>query len=607
MKILGISAYYHDSAAAMIFDGKIVAAVQEERFNRQKHFSGFPTQGIKYCLEQGGCRLSEIDGIAFYDKPLLKFDRLLETYLAFGPRGFRSFRKSMPTWLNEKLFLKRQLLKSLRQIDENYDGSNLLFSEHHMSHAASAFYPSPFRQAVALTIDGVGEWATCSAAIGDGSSLEIFKEINFPHSLGLLYSAFTYYAGFKVNSGEYKLMGLAPYGKPVYCYTILDNLIDVKPDGSFRLNLDYFDYCTGLKMTNDLFDDLFGMPPRKAETEISSFYMNIASSVQAALEHVLLKMITGLHKETRSKNLVMAGGVALNCVANGKITKSTPIEAVWVQPAAGDAGGALGAAYAAYYQHFGNSREEYSDRMQGAMLGPNYSVTEIEGVLQNHGASYSLVPDETLFEEVASALSDGMSVGWFQGRMEYGPRALGNRSILADPRNPDMQKELNLKIKFRESFRPFAPAILAEDREEWFELDHDSPYMLFVGKVAGQKLIEQECDEKYEGLDRLKLKRSEVPATTHVDSSSRVQTVSKETNHRFHKLLSAFKDRTGCPILVNTSFNVRGEPIVCTPKDALACFLNTGLDVLVLENYIVYKNRQCSVNKPISKTDFVMD
>lgn len=595
MHILGISAFYHDSAAAIVADGHIAAAAQEERFTRKKHDSGFPTEAVKYCLETTGKSLADIDHIVFYDKPFLKFERLLETYLSFAPKGFASFRMAMPIWLREKLFQKSLLGNELRKIDPDWkDPAKLLFAEHHLSHAASAFFPSPFEEAVVLTMDGVGEWATTSVGIGRGNSLSIDREIHFPHSLGLLYSAFTYYTGFKVNSGEYKLMGLAPYGEPRFAQLIRDTLIDVKEDGSFRLNLDYFDYCTGLTMTNQRFADLFGGPARRADQLLTQREMDIAASIQLVLEEVVLALTRSLAREHGIANLCLAGGVALNCVANGKLLRDGAFSNIWVQPAAGDAGGALGAALTAYHGLAGGARTPLrGDSMQGAYIGPSYDQPDIEKRLKAAGAVFDVFDDATLLATTADALVAGKAVGWHQGRMEFGPRALGNRSILGDPRSPSMQSVLNLKVKFRESFRPFAPSVLREDVAQWFEIDSDSPYMLMVADVVRdrRKVMTAE-QQKLFGIDKLNIPRSDIPAVTHVDYSARIQTVSAETNPRYHALISAFKERTGCPVLVNTSFNVRGEPLVCTPEDAFRCFMGTGIEVLVVGNCYLRKEQQ---------------
>lgn len=593
MRILGISAYYHDAAAALIEDGKIIAAAQEERFSRKKHDARFPRQAVEYCLKEAGP--GAIDYVAFYDKPFLKFERLLETYLSFAPRGFSSFRMALPLWISEKLFQKGMLVKELnKHLGEGDWSKKLLFSEHHQSHAASAFFPSPFEEALVLTMDGVGEWTTTSAAIGRGNKLEVLKEIHFPHSLGLLYSAFTYYTGFKVNSGEYKLMGLAPYGEPKYAGLIREKLIDIKTDGSFRLALEYFDYCTGLTMTNSRFDELFGGPARSPEEPLTQKHMDLAASIQLVTEEVVLKMARALARETGLKNLCLAGGVALNCVANGKVLRDGAFEKIWIQPAAGDAGGALGAALAAYHLHLGGERVPVvGDAMRGSYLGPRFSPTEVEARLRAAGAKFRVLSDEELFKQVADGLANQQAVGWFQGRMEFGPRALGNRSILGDPRSPKMQSLLNLKIKFRESFRPFAPSVLREKVGEWFELEEDSPYMLLVADVQPRLRKEMSASEQaLFGIEKLNVPRSEIPAVTHVDYSARVQTVHKETNPRYHALLAKFEERTGCPVLVNTSFNVRGEPIVGTPEDAFRCFMGTGLDLLAVGNCFLVKTEQ---------------
>ncbi len=595
-RILGLSAYYHDSAAALLVDGEIVAAAQEERFTRRKHDPGFPVEAISYCLGEAGLRLSDIDHVAFYDKPFLKFERLMETYAAFAPRGFRSFSMAMPIWLKEKLFQKKLLRDELTELDEEFAGdSKLLFAEHHQSHAASAFFPSPFEEAVVVTADGVGEWATTSVAIGRGNTLETVKEIHFPHSLGLLYSAATYYTGFKVNSGEYKVMGLAPYGEPRFKDLMLDKLIDLKDDGSFRLDLDYFDYCTGLTMTNDRFSDLFGEPVRGEEELLTPFHMDVAASVQAVTEEVMLRLTRALADETGIWNLCLAGGVALNCVANGKILRDGRYDRIWVQPAAGDAGGSVGAALAAYHQHLEQPRQVNGalDAMRGSYLGPGYADDEIERRLTAAGAKFTVLDEDALISETAGALADELAVGWFQGRMEFGPRALGNRSILGDARSPVMQKTLNLRVKYRESFRPFAPSVLREDVADWFEIDDDSPYMLMVADVR-ENLRREMTDEEQAlfGIEKLNVARSDIPAVTHVDYSARIQTVHQEINPRYHALISAFKERTGCPVVVNTSFNVRGEPIVCTPEDAFRCFMGTDIEVLVVGNCFLRKEDQ---------------
>jgi carbamoyltransferase len=596
MRILGISAFYHDSAAALVDDGHIIAAAQEERFTRKKQDARYPENAIRYCLEEGALSLDELDYIVFYEKPFLKFERLLETYLAFAPRGFASFRMALPLWLKEKLFQKDLLGKRLKARAPDFDWHRkLLFAEHHRSHAASAFYPSPFDEALILTIDGVGEWATTSAGIGRNHGIDMLKEIHFPHSLGLLYAAFTYYTGFKVNSGEYKVMGLAPYGEPRYANAILEHLIDLKPDGSFRLNQEYFDYCVGLRMTNGRFDRLFGGPPRAPDELLEQRHMDLAASVQAVIEEAMVRMVRSLVAESGLRRLCLAGGVALNCVANGKILRDGVIDDLWIQPAAGDAGGALGAALSAYHEFLGQPRRvgNVLDGMQGAYLGPGFSNAEIADRFRNAGAVFEIVDDEAVIEHTVDALIEEKAVGWFQGRMEFGPRALGARSILGDPRSPHMQRQLNLKVKFRESFRPFAPSVLREDVAEWFEIDGDSPYMLVVADVLEDRRhpVSDE-DKKLFGIERLNTIRSEIPAVTHVDMSARVQTVHKETNPRYHALLSAFKARTGCPVLVNTSFNIRSEPIVCTPEDAFRCFMGTDIEFLVAGNCVARKKDQ---------------
>jgi carbamoyltransferase len=604
VRILGISAFYHDSAAALIEDGTIVAAAQEERFTRKKHDAGFPSQAVEFCLARAGVGLEDVDYVAFYDKPFLKFERLLETYVAFAPRGFTSFRMAMPLWLREKLFQKDLLSRKFMTYAPDFDWkSRLLFAEHHQSHAASAFYPSPFDEAVVLTMDGVGEWATTSVAVGQGNRLEVIKEIHFPHSLGLLYSAFTYYTGFRVNSGEYKVMGLAPYGEPKYASLIRDNLMDLKDDGSFRLDQSYFDYCTGLTMTNGRFDALFGGPPRGADELLTQRHMDLAASVQAVTEDVVLRMTRALARETGKRNLCLAGGVALNCVANGHVLRDGQFDNLWVQPAAGDAGGALGAALCAYhgFQDGARTVSGTGDAMMGSYLGPDYEQGEIETRLENAGARFSVLDEATATDRAANALSEGKAVGWFQGRMEFGPRALGARSILGDARSPAMQKMLNLKVKYRESFRPFAPSVLAEDVSDWFDLEDASPYMLLVADVVESRRLAMTAEEEaLFGIDKLNVPRSEIPAATHVDYSARVQTVHRETNPRYHALLSRFKALTGCPVVVNTSFNVRGEPIVCTPEDAFRCFMGTEIEVLVVGNCFLIKDDQ----DPALKTDY---
>jgi carbamoyltransferase len=596
MRILGISAFYHDSAAALIEDGHIVAAAQEERFTRKKQDARYPENAISYCLGEGGLALGDLDHIVFYEKPFIKFERLIETYLAFAPRGFASFRMALPLWLKEKLFQKSLIGKRLQARTPDFDWQHkLLFAEHHRSHAASAFYPSPFQEALILTMDGVGEWATTSVGIGRDHAIDMLKEIHFPHSLGLLYAAFTYYIGFKVNSGEYKVMGLAPYGQPKYANAILEHLIDLKPDGSFHLNQEYFDYCVGLRMTNGAFDDLFGGPPRSPEARLEQRHVDLAASVQAVTEEAILRLVRSLVAETGLRRLCLAGGVALNCVANGKILREGAVEDIWVQPAAGDAGGALGAALAAYHEFLDQPRRvgNVLDGMQGAYLGPAFSTAEIAERLCAAGAVFDIVDDDSVIGRTVDALIDEKAVGWFQGRMEFGPRALGARSILGDPRSPSMQRQLNLKVKFRESFRPFAPSVLREDVGEWFDLDCDSPYMLLVADVLEDRRcpVSEEAEALF-GIDRLNTIRSQIPAVTHVDMSARIQTVHKETNPRYHALLSAFKARTGCPVLVNTSFNVRSEPIVCTPEDAFRCFMGTGIELLVAGNCIARKEDQ---------------
>ena len=609
--ILGISAFYHDSAAAIVLNGKIIAAAQEERFTRIKHDSNFPHNAVEFVLKFSNLKLSDVDHIVFYEKPFLKFERLLETYVAFAPRGFAQFVKAMPIWLRDKLFQKKMLLNLLKEHDDNFkDENKMLFSEHHLSHAASAFYPSPFNEAVVLTADGVGEWATTTVAVGKGNKLNMKKEIHFPHSLGLLYSAFTYYTGFKVNSGEYKLMGLAPYGEPKYYNQIKDNLIDIKNDGSFRLNQDFFNYATGLTMTNDKFHNLFGKRPRNSkEDKITQFHMDIAASIQKVTEDIMLSLAISLRQEFNIPNLCLAGGVALNCVANGKILKEKIFDNIWIQPAAGDAGGSLGAALAFWHIEQNKERKiSNTDDMQGSYLGPQYSQQEVEKKLNDLGAKFEILNEENLINRVTEDLSKGNVIGWFQGRMEFGPRALGARSIIGDPRSPSMQKNLNLKIKYRESFRPFAPSVMREDLSDWFEMDCDSPYMLFVSDVVQNKRRSMTKDEEsLFGIDKLNAKRSEIPAVTHVDYSARIQTVHKETNSKYYKLLSEFKKKTGCPVLVNTSFNVRGEPIVNTPEDAFNCFMGTELDVLAIGNCYLNKENQIKSLKKDYKTKYELD
>lgn len=609
--ILGISAFYHDSAAALIHNGKIIAAAQEERFTRKKHDSNYPFNAVEFVLRFSKLKLTDVDHVVFYEKPFLKFERLLETYVALSPKGFVQFAKAMPIWIGEKLFQKKLLLNSLKQHDENFkDESKILFSEHHLSHAASAFYPSPFKEAIVLTADGVGEWATTTVAIGKENKLEMKKEIHYPHSLGLLYSAFTYYTGFKVNSGEYKLMGLAPYGDPKYENLIKDNLVDIKTDGSFRLNQDYFNYTTGLTMTNDKFHHLFGQNPRDVKKEkISQFHMDIASSIQKVTEDIMLKISTSLRREFKIPNLCLAGGVALNCVANGKILNQKIFDNIWIQPAAGDAGASIGAAQAYWFLELNKERKiDKNDSMQGSYLGPEYTNDEIQNELKDMGAKFSVLSDEEIIEKTAESLSKGDAVGWFQGRMEFGPRALGARSILGDPRNPEMQKNLNLKVKYRESFRPFAPSVLKEDLSKWFNLNIDSPYMLFVSSVSKNIKKEMTIEEKnLFGIDKLNIKRSEIPAVTHVDYSARIQTVHKEINTKYYNLIKKFKEKTNCPVLVNTSFNVRGEPIVNTPTDAFNCFMGTELDKLVIGNCYLEKKMQNNSLKKNYSNEFELD
>jgi carbamoyltransferase len=596
MNIIGISAYYHDSAACLVVGGEIVAAAQEERFTRRKHDSAFPTHAIAYCLSQASLTSKDIDYVVFYDKPFLKFERLLETYLAFAPRGFKSFVTSLPVWLKDKLFQKTMISKALAaDLGGDIDWeSKLLFSEHHLSHAASAFFPSPFEEAAVLTMDGVGEWTTTSLAIGSGNKLSVHKEIQFPHSLGLLYSAITYYTGFKVNSGEYKVMGLAPYGEPKYATLIKDHLIEVKEDGSFHLDMRYFNYCTGLTMTNERFDALFGGPRRAPESPLTQREMDLAASVQAVTEEVVIKLARGIKRSTGQNNLCLAGGVALNCVANGKLLREKVFDNLWIQPAAGDAGGAIGAALGAYYSMLNNPRvAKVSDAMKGSYLGPEYDASDIAQRLHLAGAVFSEVSQPEMIDVTAKALAEGKAIGWHQGRMEFGPRALGGRSIIADPRSPAVQKQLNLKVKYRESFRPFAPSVLREDVSEWFDIDVDSPYMLLVADVAKSRQLEMTPEQQLLfGIDKLNVPRSEIPAVTHVDYSARIQTVHKNTNPLYYALISKFKELTGCPVLVNTSFNVRGEPIVCTPEDAFHCLMGTEIELLVVGNCVMRKEDQ---------------
>ena len=594
--ILGISAFYHDSAATIIKDGKIISAAQEERFTRKKHDSGYPYNAVQFVLNNSNLKLDDIESIVFYEKPFLKFERLLETYVANAPKGFLQFSKAMPSWLREKLFQKNLLINYLKKHDKSFVNSKkIFFSEHHLSHAASAFYPSPYDEAIILTADGVGEWATTTVAVGKKNKLEIKKEIHFPHSLGLLYSAFTYYTGFKVNSGEYKLMGLAPYGEPKYVNLIYDKLIDVKDDGSFRLNQDYFNYATGLTMTNEKFDNIFGKKPRDSKKDkITEFHMDIAASIQKVTEEIMIKICRSLKNEYKIDNLCLAGGVALNCVANGKILKSKIFKNVWIQPAAGDAGGSLGAALAYWHIQLNKNRDtSHKDVMSGSYLGPSYTDEQIKQSLDKIGAKYKLLDEQSLIDKTADDLSKGHAIGWFQGRMEFGPRALGSRSIIGDPRSPEMQRNLNLKVKYRESFRPFAPSVLREDLKNWFELDNDSPYMLIVAEV--KKEIQKEMNEqekKLFGIEKLNIKRSDIPAVTHVDYSARIQTVHEETNKKYHDLIKKFKEKTNCSVIVNTSFNVRGEPIVNTPEDAFNCFMGTKLDNLAIGNCYLVKSEQ---------------
>jgi carbamoyltransferase len=608
--ILGISAFYHDSAACILKDGKIIAAAQEERFTRKKHDPNYPYNAVNFVLEYAKLKLNEVDQIVFFEKPFLKFERLLETYVAFAPRGFISFSKAMPLWIKEKLFQKNFLFNKLKEHDKNYKSDeNIYFSDHHLSHAASAFFPSPFEEAVVLTADGVGEWATTTVAIGKNNKLEIKKEIHFPHSLGLLYSAFTYYTGFKVNSGEYKLMGLAPYGNPIYENKV-KQLIDLKDDGTFRLDQKYFNYATGLTMTNKKFNKLFGQKARNPQNEkITQFHMDIAASIQKVTEEIMINLSKSIRKEYGIRNLCLAGGVALNCVANGKILQEKIFDNIWIQPAAGDAGGSLGAALALWYNEKGNKREVSSnDDMKGSYLGTEFTQDQVEKELKIAGANFETLNYDELINKTAEFLSSEKAVGWFQGRMEFGPRALGGRSILADPRSDKMQKNLNLKVKYRESFRPFAPSILREDLSEWFEMNVDSPYMLLVANINPNKQIKMNDEQKkFFGIDKLNIKRSEIPAVTHVDYSARIQTVTKNTNNRYHDLISKFKEKTGCPVIVNTSFNVRGEPIVNTPKDAFNCFMGTELDYLVIGNCILDKLKQDPNLKKDYTNEFELD
>ncbi len=612
MYVLGISAYYHDSAAALLKDGAIVAAAQEERFTRKKHDSRFPSQAIQFCLNEAGIETKDIERIAFYDKPFLKFERLLETYLAFAPKGFKSFNVAIPVWLREKLFQKNLLTRELSSFcDQTNWEEKLLFSEHHLSHAASAFYPSPFEEAVVLTMDGVGEWATTSVAFGSGSNLEVQKEIHFPHSLGLLYSAFTYYTGFKVNSGEYKLMGLAPYGRPKYVDLIFKHLVDVKEDGSFWLDQSYFDYCTGLTMTNGRFSELFGEPPRSAEGELTQFHMDVAASIQQVTEEIVLKIVRSLSLEYDCPNLCLAGGVALNCVANGKVEREGGFSNMWIQPASGDAGGSLGAALTTYYHHLGNPRsacDEQLDQMNGGYLGPAFPDDVVAAELKSLGAKFQLISDEKLIEHCAQSIKEDKVVGWMQGRMEFGPRALGARSILGNASSVSAQKQINLKIKYRESFRPFAPSVVREAVGDWFEYDGDSPYMLLVKDVKECRRLQMSDEqESLFGIDKLNVARSSIPAVTHVDYSARLQTVHEETNPKYHALIEKVGELTGVPVVVNTSFNVRGEPIVCSPEDAFKCFMGTEMDVLAIGNCLLLKEEQDPSLKLDYKDQFELD
>ena len=597
MKILGISAYYHDAAACLIIDGAIIAAAQEERFTRKKHDPSFPINAITYCLSEAKISPQSIDYVVFYDKPFLKFERLLETYLAYAPKGLKSFSTALPVWLKDKLFQKSVITNALNDLwgKNGKWEERLLFSEHHLSHAASAFFPSPFDNAAVLTMDGVGEWTSTSLAIGSGNKLSVHKEIHFPHSIGLLYSAITYYTGFKVNSGEYKVMGLAPYGEPKYANLIKDHLIDIKEDGSFALDMSYFNYCTGLTMTNEKFDDLFGAPPRQQESTLTQREMDMAASIQAVVEEVVLKLASGIAKSTGEKNLCLAGGVALNCVANGKLLKEKIFDRLWIQPASGDAGGALGAALGVYHIMLDQPRKVTNgiDGMKGSYLGPEFTQQEITERLTRCGAVFETLTEDEVVEQTAQALANGKAIGWMNGRMEFGPRALGGRSIIADPRSPNMQKLLNLKVKYRESFRPFAPSVLREDVGQWFEMDDDSPYMLFVADLVKDKRLQMTPGEQVLfGIDKLNFPRSEIPAVTHVDYSARIQTVHKDTSPRYYELIKRFKELSGCPVIVNTSFNVRGEPIICTPEDAFRCFMGTELDMLVVGNAVLVKAEQ---------------
>jgi carbamoyltransferase len=609
-KILGISSFYHDSAATIIEDGNILAAAQEERFTRKKHDSAYPYNAVEFVLKHSNIKLNQVDSIVFYEKPFLKFERLLETFVGFAPKGFQQFSKAMPIWLKEKLFQKKLLIEKLKLHDENFnEKKKIFFSEHHLSHAASAFYPSPFSEAIILTADGVGEWATTTVAIGKENKIFMEKEIQFPHSLGLLYSAFTYHAGFKVNSGEYKLMGLAPYGTSKYSNIIKEHLIDIKDDGSFRLNMNYFDFATGLKMTNKKFDELFKNKPRKPETEkISNFHMDMAASIQAVTEEIMLKIVKSLHKEYKINNLCLAGGVALNCVANGIIHREKIFEKIWIQPASGDAGGSLGSALALWHNEFDQKRSvNIKDAMKGSFLGPSFDDDDCFNAFKSSGAVFKKYDYDNMIKIAARALSEGKALGWFQGRMEFGPRSLGARSIIADPRSENMQKELNLKVKFRESFRPFAPSIISEDVNEYFKFNDDSPYMLIVSEIKDNLKVYNKNNKELFGIEKLNLKRSNIPAVTHVDYSARIQTVHKETNPIFYDLIKEFKNLTGCSVLINTSFNVRGEPIVCNPEDAFKCFMGTNLDMLICNNFILNKKEQDSNLKEDYKNKYELD
>ncbi len=612
IKILGVSSFYHDSAAALIEDGKIIAAAQEERFTRIKHDERFPVNAIKYVLNEGNITIDMLSYIVFYEKPFIKFERLLETYVAYAPHGFKNFSTSMPIWIKDKLFQKRNIISELKQLSDkkiNW-GNKILFSEHHLSHAASAFYASPFDEAAILTMDGVGEWTTTSFALGSGNKIVIEKEIHFPHSLGLLYSAFTYYTGFKVNSGEYKVMGLAPYGESKYLKKIKDNLIDIKNDGSFRLNMSFFNYCTGLTMTNNKFNNLFGGPPRKPESKLTQKEMDLAASIQKITEEIVIKLAKNIAKETSQNNLCLAGGVALNCVANGALVKEKIFDNIWIQPASGDAGGALGAALGVYYNMLGKPRykSKGKDLMQGSYLGPNFKRNEIKKTLNLISANFEEYNDNEIINRTAKFLSEGKTIGWMNGRMEFGPRALGARSIIADPRSPDIQKLLNLKIKFRESFRPFAPSVLKEDLQDWFDINIDSPYMLLVANIKDDKKREMNKNEnQLFGIDKLNIPRSEIPAVTHVDYSARIQTVDSEDNPKYYALIKSFKELTGCSVIINTSFNIRGEPIICNPLDAFKCFMGTELDILVIENFILEKDKQNMSLKEDYKDQYTLD